>query len=80
MLGAGNFDLVLSHGSLLFKTPSDGREALRRAIGTESVVVSEAFANKYHAKPGDTITLQTPRARIRSRWSPSTTTTRSIAA
>ena len=61
VLGAGNFGLVLSHGSLLFKTPSDGREALRRAIGTESVVVSEAFANKYHAKPGDTITLQTPR-------------------
>ncbi len=61
VLGAGNFGLVLSHGSLLFKTPSDGREALGRAIGTESVVVSEAFANKYHAKPGDTITLQTPK-------------------
>ena len=81
VLGAGNFDLVLSHGSLLFKTPADGREALRRAIGTESVVVSEAFANKYHAKPGDTITLQTPQGRAtRSRWWPSTTTTPWIAA
>ena len=60
VLGAGNFGLVLSHGSLLFKSPPDGREALGRAIGTESVVVSEAFANKYHAQPGDTITLQTP--------------------
>ena len=60
VLGAGNFELVLSHGSLLFKSPADGREALRRAIGTESVVVSEAFANKYGARPGDTLTLQTP--------------------
>ncbi|MGE0459859.1 MAG: FtsX-like permease family protein [Vicinamibacterales bacterium] len=60
VLGAGNFELVLSHGSLLFKAPADGREALGRAIGTESVVVSEAFANKYDTRPGDTLTLQTP--------------------
>ena len=31
VLGAGNFDIVLSHGSLLFKAPADGRDALRRA-------------------------------------------------
>jgi putative ABC transport system permease protein len=61
VLGAGNFEIVLSHGSLLFKEPADGREALRRAVGTESVVVSEAFANKYGAKPGDTLHLRTPR-------------------
>jgi len=60
VLGAGNFDIVLTHGSLLFKAPADGREALRRAIGTESVVVSEAFANKYGTSPGDTLTLRTP--------------------
>jgi putative ABC transport system permease protein len=60
VLGAGHFDLVLSHGSLLFKAPADGREALRRALGTESVVVSEAFANKYGARPGDTLRLRTP--------------------
>jgi putative ABC transport system permease protein len=61
VLGAGNFEIVLSHGSLLFKEPADGREALRRAVGTESVVVSEAFANKYGAKPGNTLHLRTPR-------------------
>ena len=55
VLGAGNFELVLSHGSLLFKSPADGRGALRRAIGTESVIVSEAFANKYGVGPGDTL-------------------------
>jgi putative ABC transport system permease protein len=60
VLGAGNFDIVLSHGSLLFKAPADGREALRRAIGTDSVVVSEAFANRYGSRPGDTLRLRTP--------------------
>src|SRR5262249_8756245 len=60
VLGAGTFDVVLSHGSLLFKEPADGREALRRAIGTESVIVSEVFARKYHVRPGDSLTLQTP--------------------
>jgi putative ABC transport system permease protein len=59
-LGGGSFDIVLKHGSLLFKAPADGREALRRALGTEAVIVSEAFANKYGTKPGDTLTLRTP--------------------
>jgi putative ABC transport system permease protein len=60
MLGAGNFDVVLSHGSLLFKSPSDGRVALASAMGTDAVVVSEAFANKYGATDGDTVNLPTP--------------------
>lgn len=59
VLGAGNFEILLSHGSLLFKAPADGREALRRAIGTDSVIVSEVFANKYGSTPGDRLTLQT---------------------
>lgn len=61
VLGAGNFDVVLSHGSLLFKTPGDGADALRRARGTDAVVVSEAFATRFGTRPGDTLTLQTPR-------------------
>jgi putative ABC transport system permease protein len=60
VLGAGNFDIVLSHGSLLFKTPADGRAALRQAIGSDAVVISEAFANKYGTQPGDTLRLRTP--------------------
>lgn len=60
VLGAGRFDVVLSHGSLLFKAPRDGRAALRRAIGTESVIVSEVFANRYQIRPGDRLTLDTP--------------------
>jgi putative ABC transport system permease protein len=60
VLGAATFDVVLSRGSLLFKEPSDGQEALRNAIGSEPVIVSEAFANKYDTRPGDTLTLDTP--------------------
>jgi putative ABC transport system permease protein len=60
VLGAGQFDVVLSHGALLFKAPADGRAALRRALGSDSVVVSEAFANRYGTAPGDTLQLTTP--------------------
>jgi putative ABC transport system permease protein len=60
VLGAGNFDTVLAYGSLLFKDPPDGREALERAIGTDAVIVSEVFANRYGARPGEVIMLQTP--------------------
>jgi len=59
VLGAGQFDIVRSHGSLLFKAPADGRTALSQAIGTDAVLVSEAFANKYGAAPGDTLQLAT---------------------
>ncbi len=59
VLGAGQFEVVRSHGSLLFKAPADGREALARAIGTDAVLVSEAFANKYGTSPGDTVQLAT---------------------
>jgi putative ABC transport system permease protein len=60
VLGAGQFELVVSRGSLLFKAPADGRAALARAIGTDAVVVSEAFANRYGVNPGDRLTLETP--------------------
>jgi putative ABC transport system permease protein len=60
VLGAGNFDVVLARGALLFKDPSDGRGALRQAMAGEPVIVSEAFANKYGTRPGDVLTLDTP--------------------
>lgn len=59
ILGAGQFEVVRAHRSLLFKSPADGPEALRRAVGTDAVVVSEAFANKYAVVPGDTVQLAT---------------------
>lgn len=60
VLGAGQFEVVRSHGALVFKHPSDGRGALERAIGRDAVVVSEPFANRYGVAPGDTVQLPTP--------------------
>jgi putative ABC transport system permease protein len=60
VLGAGHLDVVRDHGGLLFKAPADGRAALASAIGRDAVVVSEAFATKYSAEPGDVVHLSTP--------------------
>ena len=60
VLGAGNYQVVIDYGALLFKEPADGRAALKAAIGTEAVVVSEAFSNRYGVHAGDTITLDLP--------------------
>ena len=60
VLGAGRFDVLLEHGALLFKTPADGPAALRAAVGTDAVVVSESFALKHGAAIGDRIVLDTP--------------------
>lgn len=61
VLGAGDFGIVLEKGSLLFKSPPDARAALARAEGTDAVIVSETFANRFGVRPGDSVTLPTPR-------------------
>ncbi len=61
VLGAATFDVMRSRGSLLFKSPADGRARLRDAIGRDAVIVSEAFANRYGVRDGDAITIDTPR-------------------
>ena len=60
ILGAGDLEVLLEHGGLLFKTPSDGRTALRRAVGADAVVVSETFAIKHDVAVDDRIELETP--------------------
>jgi putative ABC transport system permease protein len=60
VLGSGDFDIVLRYGSLLFKDPHDGRDALRSAIGRDAVVISETFANRYGKTRGESVTLPTP--------------------
>lgn len=62
-VGSGDFAVVLGHGSLLFKAPTDARERMRAAIGHDSVVVSEALSLKQHHGVGDTIELTTDRGR-----------------
>ncbi len=60
ILGAGDFEVLLEHGGLLFKTPTDGRAAMRRAVGADAVVVSESFAIKHDVVVDDRIELDTP--------------------
>ena len=60
ILGAGDFEVLLEHGGLLFKTPADGRAAMRRAVGADAVVVSESFAIKHDVAVDDRIELDTP--------------------
>ena len=64
-VGAGRFDVQAAHGGLQFKAPADGRSAMARAVGRDSVVVSEAFSLRHRARPGDRIELATPRGPAR---------------
>jgi putative ABC transport system permease protein len=58
-VGARDFNVVLEHGTLLFKAPADAREAMRRAIGQDAVVVSESFVIKQHLGIGQDVQLPT---------------------
>ena len=59
-VGGGDFEVLLAHGTLLFKAPADARDAMRRAIGQDAVVVSESFVIKQHLDVGDEVRLPTP--------------------
>ncbi len=60
VLGAGDFPVLLAHGTLVFKAPADAREAMRHAVGRDAVVVSESFALRFHAGVGQRISIPTP--------------------
>jgi len=58
-LGAGDFDVLLSHGRLLFKEPADAGDRLRQAIGRDAVAVSESFSLRFRKGPGEIVELPT---------------------
>jgi putative ABC transport system permease protein len=58
-VGGGDFDVLLAHGTLLFKAPADARTAMRTAIGQDAVVASESFTIKHRASVGDEVSLPT---------------------
>ena len=60
IVGAGEFDVLLEHATLVFKAPDAGRHAMREAIGRDAVIVSEPFSLKYGAGVGDRVRLPTP--------------------
>jgi putative ABC transport system permease protein len=59
-VAGADFEILLEHGALLFKAPADARDAMRRAVGHDAVVVSEAFVIKQHLDVGDEVRLPTP--------------------
>ena len=61
-VGGGEFDVLLTHGTLLFKAPGtqEARAAMRRAIGRNEVVASESFTLKQRVQVGDEVDLPTP--------------------
>jgi putative ABC transport system permease protein len=59
-VAGADFEVLLEHGALLFKAPADARDAIRRAIGQDAVVVSEAFTIRQHLDVGDEVQLPTP--------------------
>ena len=63
-LGAGEFSILLDHGNLLFKDPSNARNVMREAIGKEVVVISESLAIKHSKRVGDWIQLATSKGLI----------------
>jgi putative ABC transport system permease protein len=61
-VGGGDFDVILQHGSLLFKAPAAAaaRSAMRDAIGRDAVVASEAFTLRHGIDVGERVSLPTP--------------------
>ena len=59
IVASGRFEVLLSHGNLLFKSP-DGRNAMAAAVGQQAVVVSESFSLRYDTEAGGRIELPTP--------------------
>lgn len=61
MVGSGHFDVLFKHGNLLFKTPSNWRDAIADSQGQLVVLISESFSLKFNKTIGDFIELPTTR-------------------
>jgi putative ABC transport system permease protein len=56
-LGAGNMDIVRRYGRLRF-LPGEDRDAILRSLPRhDRAIASEPFANKYHLRAGDRLTI-----------------------
>jgi putative ABC transport system permease protein len=58
-VGGLDLDAILTHDTVLFKTPVDARAAVRAAQGEDAVLASESFSLKHHLRPDDFVTLPT---------------------
>ncbi len=66
LLGAGDFDVMARRGRLLFRG-GDSAAILQEARAQDRLIVSETFAERYHVKEGDEVTLHPPGQTIRLR-------------
>jgi putative ABC transport system permease protein len=66
LLGAGDFDVMVRRGGLLFRR-GDSAAILRQARAQDGAIVSETFAERYRLKEGDEVTLHPPGRTVRLR-------------
>ncbi|HSB68646.1 MAG TPA: FtsX-like permease family protein [Candidatus Methylomirabilis sp.] len=64
LLGAGDFDVMARRGRLLFRR-GDSAAILSEARLHDRLIVSETFAERYHLREGDEVTLHPPGRTIR---------------
>ena len=60
-LGAGELDVMIAHGNLLFQDGEQCAKVLSRVAGRDAVIVSESFSIKHKKGKGDTIVLSSPK-------------------
>lgn len=59
-LGAGELDVMVKHGNLMFLNGEPSSTVLRRVDGHDAGIISESFSLKHNLNVGDQITLQSP--------------------
>ncbi len=64
-LGAGDLDILMEHGNLLFLGNENPKTVFRRVQARPSAIISESFATHHRVSTGDTITLTTPKGLLK---------------
>lgn len=59
-LGAGELDVMISHGNLMFQNGESCAQVLSRVDKKDAAIISESFAIKHKKSKGDTLVLASP--------------------
>lgn len=59
-LGAGELDVMRTHGNLMFENGEASAQVLNRVDGKDSAIISESFSIKHHKHKGDSLVLNSP--------------------
>lgn len=64
-LGSGNLKILEKRGNLLFTDNEKSADVLARVRSTlKSCIVTESFAERFHLKKGDTVTIETAKGKL----------------